>query len=63
MVLPSGKAEGERKMTHTELHFMIENYIQFFLTGLLIVVLTIRFALALLEKWRGGQSQRKHHDN
>lgn len=45
-------------MTHTELHFMIENYVQFFLIGLLIVVLTIHFVLALLEKWRGKHSRR-----
>lgn len=40
-------------MTHTELHFMIENYFLLFSVGLLIVVVLVLAVLALLEKWRG----------
>lgn len=40
-------------MTQTELHFMIENYVLFFLIGLLTVIFIAYFVLVLLEKWRG----------
>ena len=40
-------------MTHTELHFMIENYVLFISVGLLIVIVLILAVFALLEKWRG----------
>lgn len=40
-------------MTHTELHFMIQNYVLFFSVGLLAVIVLILAVLALLERWRG----------
>lgn len=40
-------------MTHTELHFMIENYVLFVSVGILIVIGLILAVFALLEKWRG----------
>jgi len=40
-------------MTHTELHFMIENYVMFVSIGVLAVTVLILAVFALLEKWRG----------
>lgn len=40
-------------MSHTELHFMIENYVLFVSLGLLAVTALFLLLLALLEKWRG----------
>ena len=43
-------------MTHTELHFMIENYVLFFSVGLLALIVLLLAVLALLEKWRGKKN-------
>ena len=42
-------------MSHTELYFMIQNYVLFFMVGLLAVKYLMIAVIMIIAKWRGNK--------